>query len=90
MSAIFKFILALWVIFALFAIFNDGGTPIRTAEKNTQKILSKTLNAVADQADNIREQAESAKESIINLKHPQKEMAGARPEIHKENSSPRR
>lgn len=41
--------------------------PIRDAEDNAQTMLSKTLNAFANQADNIKDQADTAKEKIKSI-----------------------
>jgi|WetSurMetagenome_2_1015567.scaffolds.fasta_scaffold00050_20 hypothetical protein len=63
-----KYLILFWSIFVLFSVISDGGAPIRNAEDNMQSILSKTLNAFANQADNIKDQADNAKDKIKDFK----------------------
>jgi hypothetical protein len=70
MSVILKFLLGVWLIFAIVSAFMDGGTPLRNAEDEMHQLMSRTLNAFADQADHIKDQADSAKEKIRNLAAP--------------------
>lgn len=64
MTLLLKYLVLMWSLFVLFSVLSDGGTPIRNAEDNAQTVLSRTLNAFADQADNIKGQADAAKEKI--------------------------
>lgn len=67
MTIVLKYLILFWSLFVLFAVLSNGGTPIRNAEDEAQTILSKTMNAFADQADNIKDQADSAKDKIKGL-----------------------
>jgi hypothetical protein len=76
MTILLKYLILFWSIFVLFSVLSDGGAPIRDAEDNAQTMLSKTLNAFANQADNIKDQADTAKEkikSITGMKKTQKQ-----------------
>jgi hypothetical protein len=63
-----KYLILIWSLFVLYSVVSDGGAPIRQAESDAQTILSSTMNAFANQADKIRDQADTAKEKIKNLK----------------------
>jgi hypothetical protein len=74
MTILLKYLILFWSLFVLFSVLSDGGTPIRNAENDAQTIVSKTLNAFADQADNIKDQADSAKDKIKSLTGPAKKQ----------------
>jgi|WetSurMetagenome_2_1015567.scaffolds.fasta_scaffold01957_7 hypothetical protein len=67
MTGILKCILSVWVIFVIFSSLLGGGQPIRNAEDNAHVIMSKTMNAFADQADNIKVQTDCAKSAVTKL-----------------------
>ncbi|MGO9377924.1 MAG: hypothetical protein ACLPN1_18740 [Dissulfurispiraceae bacterium] len=74
---ILKALIAAWIVFAFIAVANDGGYKIRAMEAGTQKVVSKTINIVADKADSIKEQADAAKEQVKRIAGTQNEMAKA-------------
>jgi hypothetical protein len=69
-----KVLIACWIIFAFIAVANDGGYKIRAIEAGAQQVVSKTISIVADKADSIKEQADSAKDKV-------KRIAGAKEEV---------
>ena len=71
---ILKLLIAVWIVFAFIAVANDGGYKIRAMESGAQQVVSKTINIVADKADSIKEQADSAKDKV-------KRIAGAKDEV---------
>jgi hypothetical protein len=71
---ILKVLIAVWIAFAFIAVANDGGYKIRAIETGAQQVVSKTISIVADKADSIKEQADSAKEKV-------KRLAGAKDEV---------
>ena len=75
MLKILKFLIAAWIIFAFVAVANNGGYKIRAMEGDTHKAVSKTINIVADKADSLKEQADTAKEKIKNIAGAKKEVA---------------
>ncbi|HMK61025.1 MAG TPA: hypothetical protein VK452_07755 [Dissulfurispiraceae bacterium] len=72
---VLKVMIAAWIIFAFIAIANDGGYKIRAMEADTQRVVSKTINIVADKADSIKEQADSAKEKVKRIAGSKEEVA---------------
>ena len=71
---ILKLLIAVWIAFAFIAVANDGGYKIRSIESGAQQVVSKTINIVADKADSIKEQADSAKDKV-------KRIAGVKDEV---------
>jgi hypothetical protein len=74
MTIVLKYLILFWSLFVLFSVLSDGGTPIRNAQDDAQTLLSRTFNAFADQADNIKDQADSAKEKIKSLTSSKKKQ----------------
>jgi hypothetical protein len=75
MFKILKLVIAAWIIFAFIAVANNGGHKIRAMEGNTQKVVSKTINIVADKADSLKEQADTAKDKVKRITGTKKEVA---------------
>jgi hypothetical protein len=75
MLKILKLIIAAWIIFAFIAVANNGGYKIRAMEDGTHKAVSKTINVVADKADSLKEQADTAKDTVKNITRGKKEIA---------------
>jgi len=68
MGMMLKYLVFFWSIFVLFSVLSDGGDPIRKAEDDATFLLSQTMSAFANKADNIKEQADNAKDKIKNFK----------------------
>ncbi len=75
MFKILKLVIAAWIIFAFIAVSTNGGYKIRAMEGHTQKVVSKTINIVADKADSLKEQADSAKDKVKRITGTKKEVA---------------
>jgi hypothetical protein len=75
MFKILKLVIAAWIIFAFIAVSTNGGYKIRAMEGDTQKVVSKTINIVADKADSLKEQADSAKDKVKRITGTKKEVA---------------
>lgn len=75
MFKMLKLAIAAWIVFAFVAVANDGGYKIRAMENDTQKVVSKTMNLMADKADSLKEQADSAKEKVKRITGTKKEVA---------------
>jgi len=72
-----KVMITAWIIFAFIAVVNDGGYKIRAMEADTHKVVSKTIDIVADKADSIKEQADSAKQKVKRIAGSKEEVAQA-------------
>ncbi len=70
-----KLLVTAWILFAFAAVANNGGYKIRAMEADTHKVVSKTINVVADKADSLKEQADAAKEKVKNLTGSKQEVA---------------
>ncbi len=75
MLKILKIIIAAWIIFAFIAVANNGGYKIRAMEGDTHKVVSKTINIVADKADSLKDQADTAKDNVKRITGAKKEVA---------------
>ena len=75
MFKVLKLFIAAWIIFAFAAVANNGGYKIRAIEGDTHRVVSKTINIVADKADSLKEQADTAKEKVKNIAGVKKEVA---------------
>jgi hypothetical protein len=81
-----KLIIAAWILFAFAAVANNGGYKIRAMEDGTHKAVSKTINIVADKADSLKEQADTAKEKVKNITGAKKEVAQTEAVLSGKNS----
>ena len=75
MFKILRLVIAAWILFAFMAVANNGGYKIRAMESGTQKVVSKTINIVADKADSLKEQADSAKDQVKRITGAKREVA---------------
>jgi hypothetical protein len=75
MLKMLKLLIAAWIIFAFIAVANNGGYKIRAMEGDTHKVVSKTINIVANKADSLKEQADSAKDGFKRLTGAKEEVA---------------
>ncbi|HTZ16861.1 MAG TPA: hypothetical protein VMB78_00320 [Dissulfurispiraceae bacterium] len=75
MLRLLKLMIIAWILFAFAAVANNGGYKIRSMEEDTHRVISKTINIVADKADSLKEQADAAKEKVKNLAGAKKEVA---------------
>ena len=87
MFKVLKLVIAAWIIFAFIAVANDGGHKIRAMEGDTQRVVSKTINIVADKADSFKEQADSAKDKVKHITGTKKEVAQTEEPILPEKKS---
>jgi len=75
MPRVLKLMITAWILFAFAAVVNNGGYKIRAIEEDTHRVVSKTINAIADKADSLKEQADAAKEKVRSLAGVKKEVA---------------
>ncbi len=81
-----KLAMIAWILFAFAAVANNGGYKIRAMESDTHKVVSKTINVMADKADSLKEQADVAKEKVKNITGVKKEVAQTDADLTKERS----